>query len=180
MTEKFIISLIEQVDKSSLTEFNFDDGTARLVLRKGGAGLPPAAFSNGVCGGSAAGTAGAGTVSAAGTAGAAAAVPAPDTRGVQASQSGESTDAAPSDASSGITVITSPVVATFYASAAPDSPPFVTKGSRVKKGDTLCVLEAMKMMNHLDAEFDCEIAAVKAASGDLVEYGQALFEVVKI
>jgi acetyl-CoA carboxylase biotin carboxyl carrier protein len=76
--------------------------------------------------------------------------------------------------------ITSPIVATFYAAPGPDAPAFVKTGSRVKAGDTLCILEAMKMMNHLEAEFDCEILAVKAASGDLVEYGQALFEVRRI
>jgi acetyl-CoA carboxylase biotin carboxyl carrier protein len=76
--------------------------------------------------------------------------------------------------------VTSPVVATFYAAPGPDSPAFVTVGSRVKSGDTLCVLEAMKMMNHLEAEFDCEILAIKASSGDLVEYGQVLFEVKRL
>jgi acetyl-CoA carboxylase biotin carboxyl carrier protein len=76
--------------------------------------------------------------------------------------------------------ITSPIVATFYGSSSPDAPPFVSAGKKVKAGDTLCILEAMKMMNHLEAEFDCEILAVKAGSGDLVEYGQVLFEVKKI
>jgi acetyl-CoA carboxylase biotin carboxyl carrier protein len=73
--------------------------------------------------------------------------------------------------------ITSPMVATFYISPRPDTPPFVKAGAVVKAGDTLCILEAMKMMNHLEAEFDCEILAVRAGNGDLVEYGQALFEV---
>lgn len=74
-------------------------------------------------------------------------------------------------------VITAPLVGTFYAAPGPDSPPFVAKGGHVSKGQTLCVLEAMKMMNRLEAEFDCEILDVKAKSGDLVEFGQALFEV---
>jgi acetyl-CoA carboxylase biotin carboxyl carrier protein len=73
--------------------------------------------------------------------------------------------------------ITSPIVATFYSSPGPDTPPFVTPGVRVKAGDTLCILEAMKMMNHLEAEFDCEILSVEAENGDLVEYGQVLFTV---
>jgi acetyl-CoA carboxylase biotin carboxyl carrier protein len=76
--------------------------------------------------------------------------------------------------------ITSPIVATFYAAPGPDTPPFVTVGKKVKAGETLCILEAMKMMNHLEAEFDCEILAVKAGSGDLVEYGQVLFEVKRL
>jgi acetyl-CoA carboxylase biotin carboxyl carrier protein len=71
-------------------------------------------------------------------------------------------------------------VATFYASAGPDSPVFAGIGEKIKKGQTLCILEAMKMMNHLKAEFDCEILDVKASAGDLVEFGQVLFEVRKL
>ncbi|MDR3130540.1 MAG: acetyl-CoA carboxylase biotin carboxyl carrier protein [Treponema sp.] len=76
--------------------------------------------------------------------------------------------------------ITSPIVATFYASPGPDALPFAPAGKKVKAGETLCILEAMKMMNHLEAEFDCEILSVKAGSGDLVEYGQVLFEVKRL
>ncbi len=83
----------------------------------------------------------------------------------------------PVAASSNAETITSPIVATFYRSPGPDSPSFVEVGTKVKAGQTLCILEAMKMMNHLEAEFDCEIVAVKASNGDLVEYGQVLFEV---
>ncbi|GHU09334.1 hypothetical protein FACS1894151_06890 [Spirochaetia bacterium] len=77
-------------------------------------------------------------------------------------------------------LIVSPIVATFYSSADPSSPPFAQVGSTVKAGTTLCILEAMKMMNHLEAEFDCEITAVLAKSGDLVEFGQTLFEVKRL
>jgi len=73
--------------------------------------------------------------------------------------------------------INSPIVATFYSSPSPDAPPFVKIGAKVKAGQTLCILEAMKMMNHLEAEFDCEILQVHASSGELVEYGQELFTV---
>jgi acetyl-CoA carboxylase biotin carboxyl carrier protein len=76
--------------------------------------------------------------------------------------------------------ITSPIVGTFYPAPNPDAPSFVRPGSKVKTGDILCILEAMKMMNQLVAEFDCEIIAVKAASGDLVEFGQTLFEVKRL
>jgi acetyl-CoA carboxylase biotin carboxyl carrier protein len=76
--------------------------------------------------------------------------------------------------------ITSPIVATFYASPGPDAPPFVSTGSKIKAGQTLCILEAMKMMNHLEAEFDCEIKETHVSSGELVEYGQILFTVHKL
>jgi acetyl-CoA carboxylase biotin carboxyl carrier protein len=74
----------------------------------------------------------------------------------------------------------SPIVATFYAAPGPDAPAFVSPGAKVKAGDTLCILEAMKMMNHLEAEFDCEIIKIHAASGDLAEYGQTLFTVKRL
>jgi acetyl-CoA carboxylase biotin carboxyl carrier protein len=77
-------------------------------------------------------------------------------------------------------LITSPIVATFYDSPGPEAPPFVKPGGRVKAGETLCILEAMKMMNHLEAEFDCEILQVQAENGVLVEYGQPLFEVKRL
>jgi len=73
--------------------------------------------------------------------------------------------------------INSPIVATFYSSPNPDAPAFVKPGSKVKAGQTLCILEAMKMMNHLEAEFDCEIIEIHVKSGELVEYGQELFTV---
>jgi acetyl-CoA carboxylase biotin carboxyl carrier protein len=86
----------------------------------------------------------------------------------------------PPEPASETELITSPIVATFYAAPTPDAPPFVTPGAAVKAGAPLCILEAMKMMNQLEAEFDCEIVAVKAGSGDLVEYGQPLFEVKRL
>ena len=76
--------------------------------------------------------------------------------------------------------IPSPIVGTFYLSPSPDAPPFVNPGSKVKAGQTLCILEAMKMMNHLEAEYDCEILEIHANSGELVEYGQNLFTVKKL
>ncbi|MCL2381628.1 MAG: acetyl-CoA carboxylase biotin carboxyl carrier protein [Treponema sp.] len=76
--------------------------------------------------------------------------------------------------------IPSPIVATYYSAPGPDAPPFVKPGSKVKTGDTLCILEAMKMMNHLEAEFDCEIIQTHAATGDMVEYGQPLFTVKRL
>ena len=74
-------------------------------------------------------------------------------------------------------VITSPIVGTFYRSASPDSPPFVEQDSRVAKGQTLCILEAMKVMNELEAEFDCIILDVLVENGKMVEFGTPLFKV---
>ena len=77
-------------------------------------------------------------------------------------------------------IITSPMVGTFYAAPSPDSPPFVKVGDTVKKGQTLCILEAMKIMNELEAEFDCKILDILVKDGEPVEYDTPLFRVEKI
>jgi len=76
-------------------------------------------------------------------------------------------------------VITSPIVGTIYRSPAPDAPPFVEEGKFVKKGETLCIIEAMKVMNEMVAEFDCEILRILVDSQHFVEYGTPLFEVLR-
>jgi len=77
-------------------------------------------------------------------------------------------------------LITSPMVGTFYASPSPDSPPFVQVGDTVRKGQTLCILEAMKIMNELEAEYDCKILEVLVQDGEPVEYDKPLFRVEKL
>ncbi|HIS68128.1 MAG TPA: acetyl-CoA carboxylase biotin carboxyl carrier protein [Candidatus Gallacutalibacter stercoravium] len=69
----------------------------------------------------------------------------------------------------------SPMVGVFYAAPSPESEPYVKVGSRVKKGDVLCIIEAMKLMNEVTAEFDGEVAEICAQDGEVVEYGQTLF-----
>ena len=71
--------------------------------------------------------------------------------------------------------ITAPMVGTFYTAPTPDQPPFVQVGDRVKKGDPLCLLEAMKMMSEIPAPCDCEITAVLKENGALVSFGEPLF-----
>lgn len=71
--------------------------------------------------------------------------------------------------------ITAPLVGTYYAAPAPDQPPFVSVGDRVSKGQTVCLMEAMKMMSEVPAPCDCVIEEVCCASGDLVAFGDALF-----
>lgn len=80
----------------------------------------------------------------------------------------------------GTEIITAPLVGTFYRAPQPDAAPFVEKGDRVKKGQTLCILEAMKLMNQFQAEFDLEVVAVLAENGSMVEFGTPLFEVRKL
>ena len=71
--------------------------------------------------------------------------------------------------------VNSPMVGTFYASASPESKPFVTVGQSVKKGDTLCILEAMKMMNQVQAESDGKILEILIDNAEPVEFDQPLF-----
>ena len=72
-------------------------------------------------------------------------------------------------------IIKSPMVGTFYSKASPTAEAFVKIGSKVKKGDTLCIIEAMKLMNEIESEFDGEVVEILAKDEDMVEYGQALF-----
>jgi acetyl-CoA carboxylase biotin carboxyl carrier protein len=75
--------------------------------------------------------------------------------------------------------ITSPFVGTFYRAPNPTSPPFVEAGARVEKGRPLCIVEAMKLMNEIDAEFSCTILEILVENGKPVEYGDKLFRVKK-
>lgn len=84
---------------------------------------------------------------------------------------------APAQVASGATEVCAPMVGVFYVAPSPGAEPFVHVGSKVKKGETLCILEAMKLMNEVVAECDGEIAEICANDGDLVEYGRVLFRI---
>jgi len=73
--------------------------------------------------------------------------------------------------------ITSPIVSTFYPAPSPGAKPFVAVGDKVSIGQTVCILEAMKIMTEVKCEFECEIESVLVSSGQKVEYGQPLFRV---
>ena len=77
-----------------------------------------------------------------------------------------------------VKLVASPMVGVFYAAPAPDREPFVTIGSRVHEGDTLCIIEAMKLMNEITAECDGEVVDICATNGDIVEFGQTLFKII--
>jgi acetyl-CoA carboxylase biotin carboxyl carrier protein len=71
--------------------------------------------------------------------------------------------------------ITAPLVGTFYTAPSPEQPPFVSVGQRVRKGDTVCLMEAMKMMSEVPAPCDCIIQEVLKANGELASFGEPLF-----
>jgi acetyl-CoA carboxylase biotin carboxyl carrier protein len=157
MNDELIIALIEKFNAGSVAELEYNDERTHLVLRKESALGKKALHTEAL-----------------------------HTEVVRHEHKEDfhSTSSTPVHAEakhiSGAELITSPIVATFYASAGPDAPPFVSVGTILKAGSTFCILEAMKMMNHLEAEYDCEILSIKAKSGDLVEFGQTLFEVKRL
>ena len=81
----------------------------------------------------------------------------------------------PSNDTTGMITIVSPIVGTFYRSPSPDADPYVEEGDYVKKGQVLCIVEAMKLMNEIESEVDGRVTKILAESTKPVEYGQALF-----
>jgi len=145
--------LLEYLAKSQFVEFELEREGFRLRVAKAGSHAPPAA-GNG---------AGAEAVMLAASAAPASAAPATE----------------PPRAEENLTIVTSPIVGTFYRTPSPDAPPFVEVGSRVKKGQILCIVEAMKLMNEIESEHEGEIVEVSVANGQPVEYGEALFKIRK-
>jgi acetyl-CoA carboxylase biotin carboxyl carrier protein len=76
-----------------------------------------------------------------------------------------------------LAVVTSPIVGTFYRAPDPSSPSFVEVGQTVRKGQTLCIIEAMKLMNEIESEYEGEIVKVYAENGQPVQYGERLFAI---
>jgi oxaloacetate decarboxylase alpha subunit len=79
------------------------------------------------------------------------------------------------DETAGLTPIKSPMVGTFYRSPAPDADPYIEPGDRIESGQTLCIIEAMKLMNEIQAEVRGKIVRVSVSNGQPVEFGQTLF-----
>lgn len=101
-----------------------------------------------------------------------AAAPARDTAAAQPAPAAE-----PSPAQTTGHVLNAPMVGTFYRAPSPESPPFVDVGDRVKEGDTLCIIESMKMMNEVKADRGGRIEAVLVGNGDAVEFDQPIFTI---
>ena len=86
-------------------------------------------------------------------------------------------DTEAADAEIELAIVKSPIVGTFYRSSEPGSATFVEVGSTVKKGDVLCIIEAMKLMNEIDSEYDGEVANIYVENGQPVQYGERLFAI---
>ena len=99
---------------------------------------------------------------------------APAASAAPAAAAAAETETAPADDLPAGTQVKSPLVGTFYSSPSPDEPPFVLVGQEVREGDTLCIIEAMKVMNEIKAPCSGKVVRIMAQPGDMVEYNQVL------
>lgn len=158
---EFVRGLIQALDESSLDSLEISRAGTRIRMAKS----PPAPMVNGVAPATMAMVA-------------PAAHPSPHAAPAAAPAAGEAraAEVAPA-AKSNLIDVKSPMVGTFYRAPAPEAPPYCEIGSTVRKGQTLCILEAMKLMNELECEVDGVVREVLAENADPVEYGQVLFRI---
>lgn len=147
-----IMAIIERFDRSTLTGLTLRQGEEKLILTRQTEPTAPAAIANPVP------------------------APAPAAAPVAAAPTVAAT---PTQEEEG-EFVTAPLVGTFYLSDRPGGAPLAPEGAHVKKGQALCVIEAMKMMTEIPAPCDCRIEQVLVENGQLVEFGQRLFAVQEI
>jgi acetyl-CoA carboxylase biotin carboxyl carrier protein len=155
---EFIERLIKAIDQSSLDSIEIERGGTRVRLSKSATVTTVAA-------------------PAPAPAPAVVAAPAPAPAAAATPMAAPSPGGAPAPGRSGLVEVKSPMVGTFYRNPTPDAPSYVDEGRRVSKGDTLCIIEAMKLMNELECEVSGTIVEILAENGQPVEYGQILFRV---
>ena len=168
MNQKEIKELIELLVEKDITEFELERGDMKVHVKRGGSAAPvvqvaPIAASSAACGcppprllcSSAA----------------------PRARPRRASSWAAPSQEAASDAD--LFIVKSPIVGTYYEAPSPGTPPFVKVGDAVKEGQVLCIIEAMKLMNEIEAEVSGTIAKMFVANGSPVEYGMPLFGIRK-
>ena len=155
-----IKEILDLVREHELSEFEIEHEGLRLKIRKDANGVPMVAAANAPF---------------------VPVMPVPAAASGAAPAPAAPTAAAPagdlSDAEIELAVVKSPIVGTFYRSSEPGSPAFVDIGSSVKKGDVLCIIEAMKLMNEIDSEYDGEIVNIYVENGQAVQYGERLFAI---
>ena len=155
MEIKEIIQLIEAVSENALTSFELEQGNTKISIKKKGPKVVQVA-------------------------GAAGSVTGPAEEVVTVLDAQVQPAAEPKKAAADIgsdKVVTSPLVGTFYSASSPDAEPFVTEGDTVKKGQVLGIIEAMKLMNEIESEYDGVVEAVLVGNEEVVEYGQPLFRI---
>jgi acetyl-CoA carboxylase biotin carboxyl carrier protein len=166
---EFLRSLIAAVDQSGIDSLDISRAGTRIRIAK----TPPAAPVM-----HAGGNSSPATVHAPVAGGVALPAPAAASAPASAAAPSASAGALPAAAAeSNLVEIRSPMVGTFYRSPSPEAPAYVEVGTRVSKGQTLCILEAMKLMNELEAEIAGTIREILVDNAEPVEYGQALFRI---
>ncbi|WP_437820862.1 acetyl-CoA carboxylase biotin carboxyl carrier protein [Sorangium sp. So ce1078] len=158
---KQLRALVRLLEKRNVSDFEFEDEHVRIRLTRGGfvsqggaSQLAPVAYQ---------------------LHSAPAAAPAPAPAAAPAAAPAPAAPAAASD--EGTSYVTSPFVGTFYRSPSPDAPPFVEVGSAIRVGQALCIIEAMKLMNEIEADSPGTIVEILVDNGKPVEFGQRLFKV---
>ena len=158
MTLDEIKQLIEFIKSHDLSEFELEHDGVKIRVKSGGnhhqvVAVPPVTY---------------------------AAAPAPQMAPAAAPvpATGAPAAAAPAaDEGGELCMVKSPIVGTFYRSAEPGAKPFVSVGDTVRKGQVLCIIEAMKLMNEIDSEYDGEITSIYIENGQAVQYGERLFAI---
>jgi len=163
MDTKELRNLIKMIIESDITEFEMEEGDKKIAIRRSSAagGKSPLAAPP------------------------APAFPAPNPAVFVAAPAaspaaGRETPPAKEEAAEKLEEIKSPIVGTFYRAPSPDSEPYVEVGGVVEKGQILCIVEAMKLMNEIEADFKCRIREVLKENSQPVEYGEVLFLVERL
>lgn len=162
MDIKDLKSLIKMVTETDITEFEMENAEEKILIKRGkGQEIihmsAPATYATPVS-----------------------AMPAPAAHAAAPSAAPlESTSKAPTH-NDKFETITSPIVGTFYRSASPDSDPYVQVGQVIDKGQTCCIVEAMKLMNEIESEFKCKIVEICKENAQAVEFGDPLFIVERL
>ena len=154
MNQKELRELIEFLKEQDIAEFELERGDVKVRIKRGVVAAPPAPVQ---------------------TLPVAAALPSLSNPTQAAETAGASKQ--PAGADGGLHIVKSPIVGTFYDSPSPGSPPFVKPGDTVDTGQVLCIIEAMKLMNEIEADLGGEIVKRLVNNGQPVEYGQPLFSI---
>jgi acetyl-CoA carboxylase biotin carboxyl carrier protein len=154
MDVKELKVLVKMITETDITEFEMENNEEKIVIRRGAkteyVAMSPAAYA------------------------------APQPVAAPAAPQAAAPSAAPAAPVETGETITSPIVGTFYSAPSPDAPPYAQVGQVIEKGQQLCIVEAMKLMNEIDAEFRCRIIKACKENAQAVEYGDALFVVERL
>lgn len=156
MNQKELRELIEFLKEQDIAEFELERGDVKVRIKRGAVAAPPAFSVQALPLGTA--------------------LPSPS-NSAQAPVETAVAPKQPAAADEGLHIVKSPIVGTFYESPSPGSPPFVKAGDTVEAGQVLCIIEAMKLMNEIEADLGGELVKRLVNNGQPVEYGQPLFSI---